>query len=113
MFETFLLKDQLETLIQKNWATVINSTAFMKTVLSDAQNAELTKLSVAKMPPRHTKIVVTKVIVNEDIAGFDLWAEFTVPRSEGCVIGTHIYRLSFNGKLDLQESFGTFFVPQS
>ena len=113
MFEKLLLKEQLETLLQKNWATVIHNTAFIKTVLSDAQNAELAKLFVAIMPPRHTKIVVTKVIINEDFAGFDLWAEFSVPRGEGCVIGTHIYRLSFGGKLDLQESFGTFFVPQT
>lgn len=119
MSERIILKEQLENVLQKNWATILDRNAFMKRVMSDAQSTELTQKITENTPPRQVKIVLTKFEIKEldqfteNPYDFLLWAEFTVPREQGVVVGTHIYRLDLLGNLELTETYGIHFVPES
>lgn len=119
MSEKIFLVEQFSKLLQKNWASILDKNLFMKRVLSDAQNANLVQKIVQDLPPRQVKISITKFEVPEydpygpPPIGFNLWTEFTIPRGQGVVVGTNVYFLSLDGRLNLNEAYGVFFVPKS
>ena len=118
MSEKILLKQQLSELLQKNWTSILDRNLFMKRVLLDVQKTELSQTVVQELPPCQVKMTITKFQVTEpdtyaEIAdSFNLWVEFSVPRGQGVVVGTHVYRLYLEGSITLKDAYGVFFVPK-
>lgn len=105
-----ILNEKLEALLLANWATIMDKTRLLKVVLEHARNTEYSTLEQAQLPPRHTKVQVTKF--RPDGCKFSVWVEFTVPKGEGVVVGTHVYSLNLDGELILLETFGSHFCQK-
>lgn len=100
-----LLDDKLQRLLIANWADILDRNKFLLKVLEDARDREYPKLtSVVK---RKTEFSITKFEPKN--TEFVIWVEFTVPKEDCTLIGTHIYKLSLSGTLTLVESYGTQF----
>lgn len=106
-----IFNDRLESLLLANWTQFLDKNQLMKTVLEQARSNEYQTIEQEEIPPRHVKIHVTKLTPNDD--GFVMWVEFTVPRENGVVVGTHTFFLRLNGELTLNETYGTCFLPQN
>ncbi len=106
-----ILNDRLEQLLLSNWAQFLDKLQLMKIVLEHASNNEYPLIEQEEIPPRHTKIQITKFTPNE--RNFAVWVEFTVPKGNGVLVGTHTFSLTLNGELTLNETYGTHFVPKS
>ena len=102
-------KDVFEQLLLKNWAAVFDTTALLKRVMRDAQNASLKKTRAEANLRTQTKMTITK-FAPFDKTHLEVWVEFTVPKDSSVVIGTHIYRLSLDGDLKLDQTIGMDFL---
>lgn len=101
-----ILTEKLEQLLLATWASFINKSQFLKTVLEHARNTEYPVSRQVEIPPRQIKMILTKF--RPEGQTFSVWVEFTVPKDEGVVVGTHVYSLTLNGELALVETFGTY-----
>jgi hypothetical protein len=110
--ENVLNQNKLEHLLLTNWADIIDRTQMLRLVLTHAQNSDYRLLEQSKIPPRQVKLTITKFSLVESNK-FEVWAEFSVPKNEGVVVGTHVLSLSLSGEMNLKESYGTHFVPES
>jgi len=106
-----LINEKFEELLLANWASVLDTTQLMRIVLEHARSNEFPCITQEEIAPRNTKIMITRF--RPEGNKFSVWAEFTVPKEEGVVIGTHTFSMTLNGELSLEESFGTFFLPKS
>jgi hypothetical protein len=106
-------KEKLEQLIKAHWSEFMDTRALLGFVLKEAREANYQ--TIQQIPPTtQVKVVVTKVNI-VDLGTLELWAEFSVPVNAGMAIGTHIFYLKIDAhqcQLQLQETFGTCFVPQ-
>ena len=106
-----ILTDKLEQVLLSNWAQFFDKLQLMKVVLEHACNNEYQIIKQEEIPLRHTKIQITKFTPNEH--NFIVWVEFTVPKENGVLVGTHTFSLTLNGELTLNETYGTHFVPEN
>jgi len=106
-----LINEQFEQLLLANWANILDKTQLMKTVLLLARSNEFPVIRQEEIAPQNTKIMVTRF--RPEGNSFSVWAEFTIPKDEGVVIGTHTFSLTLDGELTHEESFGTFFLPKT
>ena len=111
MVSNLIVNEKLEQLLQANWSQFIDQSQIMRLTMEFARDSEYNVVHQVETPPNHLRISVTKFVDNEK--DFETWIEFTLPRNEGVVIGTHVCSLSLSGKLELKESYGTHFVPES
>jgi hypothetical protein len=102
-----ILSNVFEQILLANWASFLDKRQLLKNVLEDARNNEYPISLQEEIPPRHIKMTLTKFATTNNM--FTIWIEFTVPKEEGVVVGSHVYNLKLNGELNLVESFGTHF----
>jgi hypothetical protein len=102
-----ILSNVFEQILLANWASFLDKRQLLKNVLEDARNNEYPISLQEEIPPRHIKMTLTKFSTTNNM--FTIWIEFTVPKEEGVVVGSHVYNLKLNGELSLVESFGTHF----
>lgn len=103
-----LLTENLENLLQKHWTDFINYNQLMKIVLERVRDSQFQELKQQNFIPKPFQIGVTKIIAKDNL---ELWVEFSIPKSNGVVIGTALLDLKLNGDFDLKECFGTYFRP--
>lgn len=100
----------LEEIFQREWSNFLDYMQLMRIILSDVRDNKFKEIKQDAIPPKQTKISITKTILNENENSiFDFWVEFSIPKNKGVVIGTNIYALNKDGTLSLKESFGTYF----
>lgn len=104
-----VVKQQLESLLTSRWADFLDREQLLKTVLEIARDADYKVIEQQNIPPRQIKLSVTKF--NTEKTGFEVWIEFTVPRDNGVVVGTHILSLQLSGEFQLNQTYGTFLRP--
>jgi hypothetical protein len=107
-----LRKDVFEQLLLRHWADLLDKNALLQRVLTDARNADLRKTKTKDNLRPQTKLTITKFSVFDKFC-FELWAEFVIPKDDNVVIGTHVYRLDLEGKLELAETIGMEFVVET
>jgi len=110
--ENLINQKKLEQLLQSHWAEVIDQTQMLRFVLTNAQRINYRSIKQLEIPPKQMRLTVTKFSL-VDSCEFEVWAEFSIPKGEGVVVGTHILSLSLSGEIDLKESHGTHFMPES
>jgi len=106
-----IIHEKLEEILLLNWANFMDRTQFLRTVLEDTRNADLPNSYQQEIPPRQIKLSVTKMEVQNN--EFEIWAEFSIPLDPGVAVGTHVYSLQLSGELNLKQTFGHIFVPES
>lgn len=118
--EIFKIKN-LEDLLQNNWGNFLDHLLLMRKVMEDVRDNSFKEIKQQNIPPRHVKFSVTKfsVIEKSQLAhsylnyAFEFWVEYTIPKSNGVVIGTNIYLLNLQGDIKLDNFFGTHFMPEN
>lgn len=110
--EKIVKQKKLEQLLQLHWAEILDQTQILRFVLTNAQRINYRLIEQAEIPPKRMKLTITRFSLT-DSCEFEVWAEFSIPKGEGVVVGTHILSLSLYGELRLKESHGTHFVPKS
>jgi len=111
MGNKLIVVKNLELLLQTKWAEFIDRTTFMRIVLEHARDTEYRIVYQYEIPPPSIKLSITKFAI--DGSAFEVWVEFTVPKNEGVVVGTHVFSLTLSGELDLKNTHGTHFVPKN
>ena len=109
MKNDILDKKCLESLLQAHWTEFLDHKRFMRIVLETVRDTDYRILEQEYVPPKQVKLSVTKFTTTEN--EFEIWAEFTVPKENGVVIGTNVYQLTLSGELKLKDSYGTHFRP--
>jgi hypothetical protein len=112
---------KLETVLQAHWTEFLDTVQVMRVVLQHVRDTSYRVIKQEEIPPRQTKITVTKFSIKVAEAKFDwpetarmeIWAEFTVPKGDGVVVGTVIADIFWSGELYIKESFGTEFQLQT
>lgn len=103
---------KLESLLQSNWSEFLDKSQLMRAVLEYARDAEYMVLHQSEIPSQQIKLTITKFTIKQP-PEFEIWVEFTAPRDQGVVIGTHVVTLLFNGEIELKETYGTHFLPET
>jgi len=111
MGNKLIIAKKLETLLQTNWAEFLDRSQFIRIVLELARDSEFKEIRQEAIPPRSTRVSITKFAIAGD--KFEVWAEFTVPKGEGVVVGTHVISLSLSGEFELKETYGTHFLSEN
>ena len=111
MGNNLIIEKKLENLLQSNWAEFIDKAQIMRRTMEFARDTEYRVLHQDEAPPQKFELSVTKVGVKE--SGLELWIEFTVPKDQGIIVGTHICSLNLKGELVLKDSHGAHFLPKS
>lgn len=101
----------LESLLQAHWTEILDRTKFMRIVLETARDTDYRVIEQQNIPPKQIKLSVTKFGLQGN--EFEVWAEFTVPKNDGVVVGTHVYTLKLTGELELKDTYGTHFRPKT
>lgn len=108
--------DKLEQLLQKQWAEILDNVRLMRTLMENVRDTSFKKIKQREIPPRYTKISLSNFRVqakNPADHHFEVWIEYSMPKENGIVIGTAIYKLYLTGDLILQNILGTHFEPES
>ena len=111
MVNNLIVNENLERLLQANWSQILDRSQIMRITMEFARDSEYKVVHQTEIPPKQIRISITKFRVNEN--EFETWIEFTLPKNEGVIVGTHVCSLSLSGELELKESYGTHFVPKS
>lgn len=106
-----IIHEKLEEILLLNWANFMDRTQFLKKVLEDTRNADLSKSYQQEIPPKQIKLSVTKMEAKN--SEFEIWAEFSIPHDPGIAVGTHVYSLQLSGELILKQTFGHVFVLEN
>ena len=110
--DSFFRRSEMIKLLSAHWPTILDGPKIMKRALVDARDSEYrtvfqkdTSVSVK------TGVTITKFeITNNGLV--ELWVEFAVPKSDGVIIGSHVYEGDLAGEMKLKETFGTLFLPE-
>ena len=105
-----ILNEKLQQLLVAHWADVLDRNLLIKQVLESVRDTDYPTLHSSVK--NKMEFSVTKFNVANDLT-FEVWIEFTAPKGDGVVIGTHVYRLSLDGNLSLLKSYGTHFLTES
>lgn len=108
-----LITERLEQLLQSKWAEFLNPQQLLRASLEYARDTEYRTLPKSEIHKVQVRISVTKFVVTETPSEFEIWVEFSVPKDEGVIIGTHVMSLSLTGEIKLKESHGTHFVVET
>lgn len=103
--------EQLESLFLKNWAEFIDKTALIRKVLVDARDADL-KMIEGQAPASQLSITITRFCLIDN-SNFEVFVEFTVPKDNGIIVGSHVYLTDLSGNFQLQDTYGVIFQTQS
>ena len=103
---------KLETILQSKWSEFLDKSQLMRVVLEYARDAEYRVLRQSEPPSQQVKLSVTKFTIKQPLQ-FEVWVEFTVPKDNGVVIGTHVLTLLLTGEVELEETYGTHFLPET
>ncbi len=105
-----IVNENLEQLLQANWSQFLDRSQIMRMTMEFARDSEY-RVVHQEISPKQIRISITKFRVNKN--GFETWVEFTLPKNEGVIVGTHVCSLSLSGELELKETYGTHFVPEN
>lgn len=105
-----ILTEKLQHIMVAHWAEFLDRNLLIKNVLETVRDTEYPIVHSSVKPKM--AFSVTKFDVANDLT-FEVWIEFSAPKESGVVIGTHVYHLSLDGKLDLLKSYGTHFLFES
>jgi len=108
-----LIAEKLERLLQLNWTEFLDRQQIVRLCLEYARNAAYKTLQQKEIPKIQFRASVTKFIVTEITPEFEIWIEFSVPKDNGVVIGTHVLSLRLSGEVKLKESHGTHFLMET
>lgn len=111
MKEILKITELEETLVQ-NWTKFIDSRLLLKQVLEDANQIASLNIVHDKEANFNKKIQIsiTDFKQKENPSIFEICVEFTVPRENGILVGSHYYSLGLNGSFFLENSSGTLFL---
>ena len=104
--------NKLEKLLQSQWTEFLDKPQLIRAVLEYARDEDYRVLKQTDIPSRQFKVTITKFAIQKPLQ-FEAWVEFTVPKDEGVVIGTHVLILSLDGEMELKETYGTHFLPET
>jgi hypothetical protein len=111
MVNNLIINGKLERLLQTKWAEFIDRSQIMRRTMEFARDTKYKVILQQDVPPQKLELSITKFELQE--SGFEVWIEFTIPKEQGIVVGTHICSLSLSGELDLKDSHGTNFQPET
>jgi len=100
-----IVKEKLESLLQTHWTSFLDKDQLIRFVLETARDTEYKVIKQQTIPPKQIKLSITKFNIQEK--GFEIWVEFTVPKDNGVVIGTHVLSLNLTGEFQLIDSYGS------
>lgn len=103
---------KLEALLQSKWSDFLDKSQLMRSVLEYARDANYPIFEQNNVPSQQIKLTITKFAIKQPLK-FEVWVEFTVPKGTGVVIGTHLLSLSLDGKVELEETYGSHFLPET
>lgn len=104
-----MVKQKLESLLQSHWADFLDKQQLIRVVLEAARDADYKVCEQQTVPAQQIKMSVTKFSIEKD--KFEVWIEFTVPKGDGVVVGTHILSLDLTGEFQIMDTYGTWLVP--
>lgn len=120
MLNKIFKKKEMEKILQTNCTNYLDHIIFMKTIMKDISNISFKKVNQKSLPPNCVKISITNVSFlnkqkkSQSDADLEIWAEFSIPKEKGIVVGTAIYHLNFESEsMFLENCYGTFFLPES
>jgi hypothetical protein len=102
----------LETFLTKGWLNFIDKMQLMRTVLEQVRDSDYPTLNESP-PTLDPKVSVSFHSVPGDLYELEIWTEFTAPKDDGVVIGTHVFAMKSTGELLLKETYGTHFLPET
>jgi len=108
-----LITERLEQLLQSKWAEFLSPQQMMRISLEYARDTEYPTLPKREIHKVQVRASVTKFLVTEIPSEFEIWVEFSIPKDDGVIIGTHVMSLSLAGEVKLKESHGTHFVVET
>tara|TARA_Y100000034_G_scaffold127552_1_gene180490 strand:+ start:998 stop:1336 length:339 start_codon:yes stop_codon:yes gene_type:complete len=111
MVNNLIIKKKLESLLQTKWGDFMDKSQLMRRTMEFARDTEYRVFQQQDVPPQKLELSITHFALMEN--GFEVWIEFTIPKGQGVIVGTHVCSLSLSGKLDLTDSHGTHFLPKS
>lgn len=103
--------EKIDELFQANWVDLLDRMTFMRILLEDVRNSDYQIREGTNKVPLSTRLTITKFIPCGKCK-FEVWVEFTVPKNEGVVQGSHIYCLNLDGSLELKNTYGVHFVTK-
>lgn len=103
-----LIADKLEKLLQLNWTEFLDKQQVMRLCLEHSSNETYKTLKQKEIPKVQFKVSVTKISVT-NLNEFEIWIEFSVPKNNGVIVGTHILSLDLSGEAKIKKSYGTYF----
>jgi hypothetical protein len=108
---TFIRQDILSRVLQQTHASFMDSTAIFKRALVDARDSHYsTVVQKESGVPNRTQVSVSKFEVGSNNL-ITIWVEFSISRSDGVLVGTHVYEFGIGGEdVFLKETYGTIFV---
>lgn len=101
----------LESVLQRRWTEFVDKMQLMRTVLEHVRDTEYRTLNESP-PTLDSKVSASFHSVPSETYELEMWTEFTVPKNNGVVIGTHVFAIKSNGELELKETYGTHFLPE-
>jgi hypothetical protein len=104
---------KLENVLQSRWTEFIDKTQLMRTVMEHVRDGEYKEYITKDPPPQQFKLSLTKFTPSTKSLAFEAWAEFSVPKGLGVVVGTNIYRIELTGEIKLEQTYGTHFLPEN
>lgn len=111
MSRGIVLSENLERLLQSHWVEILDHVRLMRVIGELVRDTSFKVIGQAQIPPRCIKMSVTSFKMTDH--GFEVWVEYSVPKGDGVVIGTSTFLLRLSGELELTETFGTHFVPET
>jgi len=100
---------KLETYLSQRWTEFVDKTQLMRTVLEHVRDGEY-RTSDDDPPNSNHKVSISFHPSASKLYELEMWAEFTAPKNNGVVIGTHVFAVLSNGDVELKETYGTHFL---
>lgn len=102
-------RQELLKVLKENQSKIFIGSQLFKQALIDARDSHYPTV-VPRDPAINlkAKVILSKIDLTSNNQ-FEIWVEFTVPREEGTVVGTHVYNFCLDGNFSLKETYGTVF----
>lgn len=108
-----LIKEKLEFLLQSRWAEFLDRQQMLRLCLECVRDAKYSVSTQSHNYAMQIRASVTKFEITENPSEIELWMEFSVPKDNGLVIGTHVFVLNLTGEIKLKETHGIHFVAET
>lgn len=103
--------EKLGLLLKARWTDFIDSKRLMLEVMKNVHDAEIPEIQQDEIPKSQTIFTITDVYVSH-YRKIDIVVEYTIPKEDGVVVGTHVYSLDLNGSHELVDSYATWLRPR-